>query len=48
MIGFKREAARPRRSPLFLRLYLDVALVLALAAVFWRLRSQDELVCLRL
>ena len=43
VIGFKREAARPRRAPLFLRLYLDVALVVVLAVVFWRLRAQDEL-----
>ena len=43
VIGFKREAARPRRAPLFLRLYLDVALVVVLAIVFWRLRGQDEL-----
>ena len=43
VIGFKRGAARPRRAPLFLRYYLDVALVIVLALVFWRLRQQDEL-----
>ena len=43
VIGFKREAARPRRSPLFLRYYLDVAFVVVAALVFWRLRQQDQL-----
>ncbi len=43
VIGFKRSAARPRRAPLFLRYYLDVALVLLLAIVFWRLRREETL-----
>ncbi len=43
VIGFKRSAARPTRAPLFLRYYLDVALVLLLAIVFWRLRREDNL-----
>ena len=43
VIGFKRAAARPRRQPLFFRLYLDVAVVALLAVVFWRLRGRDEL-----
>ena len=43
VVGFKRGAARPRRQPLFLRYYLDVALVLLLALVFWRLRREDDL-----
>ena len=43
VIGFKHSAARPRRQPLFLRYYLDVALVLLLAIVFWRLRREDDL-----
>ena len=43
VVGFKRSAARPRRAPLFLRYYLDVALVLVLAMVFWRLRREDNL-----
>ena len=43
VIGFKRNAARPKRAPLFLRYYLDVALVLLLAIVFWRLRREDDL-----
>ena len=43
VIGFKRSAARPTRAPLFLRYYLDVALVLLLAIVFWRLRREDDL-----
>ena len=43
VIGFKRSAARPKRAPLFLRYYLDVALVLLLAIVFWRLRREDDL-----
>ena len=41
--GFKREAARPRREPLFLRCYLDVALAAALALIFWRLRRERDL-----
>ena len=43
VIGFKQSAARPRREPLFLRYYLDVALVLVLAIVFWRLRREEDL-----
>ena len=43
VVAFKRGAARPKRAPLFLRLYLDVALVVVLAIVFWRLRQQNEL-----
>ena len=43
VVGFKRGAARPRRAPLFLRYYLDVAVVIVLALVFWRLRQEDEL-----
>ena len=43
VVGFKRSAARPRRAPLFLRYYLDVALVVLLAIVFWRLRRENDL-----
>ncbi|MCY3655909.1 MAG: ABC transporter permease [Chloroflexi bacterium] len=43
VVGFKHDQARPRRSPLFLRYYLDVALVAVLAMVFWRLRREDSL-----
>ncbi|MEX2372437.1 MAG: FtsX-like permease family protein, partial [Dehalococcoidia bacterium] len=43
VVEFKRSAARPHRTPLFLRYYLDVVLVLIVAAVFWRLSQQDEL-----
>ncbi len=43
VVGFKHNAARPRRSPLFLRYYLDVALVAVLAIVFWRLRRENDL-----
>ena len=43
VISFKHDQARPKRSPLFLRYYLDVALVLLLAIVFWRLRREDNL-----
>ena len=43
VVGFKRNAARPRRAPLFLRYYLDVALVVVLGLVFWRLRREDNL-----
>ena len=43
VVGFKRNAARPRRAPLFLRYYLDVALVVLLGIVFWRLRREDNL-----
>ncbi|MEX2230291.1 MAG: hypothetical protein WEB13_11710, partial [Dehalococcoidia bacterium] len=35
--------ARPHRTPLFLRYYLDVALVLLVALVFWRLSQEEEL-----
>jgi hypothetical protein len=43
VVEFKRATARPRPTPLFLRYYLDVALVLLLAFVFWRLSQQEEL-----
>ncbi|MXW35750.1 MAG: FtsX-like permease family protein, partial [Chloroflexi bacterium] len=43
VVGFKHGQARPRRAPLFLRYYLDVALVVVLAMVFWRLRREDSL-----
>src|SRR3546814_13587715 len=33
----------PARTPLFMRYYLDVAFVLVVAAVFWRLSQQEEL-----
>ncbi|MQA00563.1 MAG: FtsX-like permease family protein [Dehalococcoidia bacterium] len=43
VVEFKRATARPRRTPLFLRYYLDVALVLVLALIFWRLSQQEDL-----
>ena len=43
VVGFKRNAARPKRAPLFLRYYIDVALVVVLGIVFWRLRREDNL-----
>lgn len=43
VVEFKRGAARPHRTPLFLRYYLDVVVVLVVAALFWRLSQQDEL-----
>ncbi|MGE3961480.1 MAG: FtsX-like permease family protein [Dehalococcoidia bacterium] len=43
VVEFKRGAARPGRTPLFMRYYLDVAFVLVVAAVFWRLSQQEEL-----
>ncbi|MCB9484358.1 MAG: ABC transporter permease [Dehalococcoidia bacterium] len=43
VVEFKRGAARPGRTPLFMRYYLDVAFVLIVAAVFWRLSQQEEL-----
>ncbi len=43
VVEFKRSAARPGRTPLFMRYYLDVAFVLVVAAVFWRLSQQEEL-----
>ncbi len=43
MVEFKRATARPRPTPLFLRYYLDVALVLIVAIVFWRLSRQPHL-----
>ena len=43
VVEFKRSVARPSATPLFLRYYLDVVLVLAVAAVFWRLSQQEEL-----
>lgn len=43
VVEFKRAAARPRPTPLLLRYYVDVVLVLGLAAVFWRLRQEDAL-----
>lgn len=44
VVGFKSDQARPRRAPLFLRYYLDVALVVVFALAFWRLRRVDGLV----
>ena len=43
MVEFKRSTARPRPTPLLLRYYLDVALVLLLALLFWRLSREDQL-----
>ena len=43
VVEFKRGAARPGRTPLLMRYYLDVAFVLVVAAVFWRLSQQEEL-----
>ncbi len=43
IVEFKRATARPARTPLFLRYYLDVALVLLLAFVFWRLSREEHL-----
>jgi ABC-type lipoprotein release transport system permease subunit len=43
VVEFKRSSARPRPTPFFLRYYLDVALVIVLALVFWRLSRQEEL-----
>ncbi len=43
VVEFKRSSARPKPTPIFLRYYLDVALVLVLALVFWRLSRQDQL-----
>ena len=43
VIEFKRSTARPNATPAFLRYYLDVALVLLVALVFWRLSQQEQL-----
>ncbi len=43
MVQFKRSSARPKPTSLFTRYYLDVALVLISATVFWQLSRQDEL-----
>ena len=43
VVEFKRSSARPRPTPAFLRYYLDVALVLLVALVFWRLSQQEQL-----
>ncbi len=43
VVEFKRSTARPRATPAFLRYYLDVALVLLVALVFWRLSQQEQL-----
>ena len=43
VVEFKRASARPRPTPAFLRYYLDVALVLLVALVFWRLSREDQL-----
>ncbi len=43
VVEFKRGAARPHRTPLFLRYYLDVVVVLVVAVLFWRLSQQEEL-----
>jgi putative ABC transport system permease protein len=43
VVEFRRSSARPRPTPLFLRYYLDVAMVLLLAVLFWRLRQDEQL-----
>ncbi len=43
MVELKHASARPRPTPLFMRYYLDVALVLISAVVFWQLSQQEEL-----
>ena len=40
---FKRTIARPKPTPPFLRYYMDVALVVVSAIVFWQLSQQEEL-----
>ena len=44
VVEFKRGVARPKPVPLLLRYYLDVAFVLVVAAIFYRLSQQDGLV----
>ncbi len=43
MVELKQASARPRKTPLFMRYYLDVALVIVSAVVFWQLSQQEEL-----
>jgi hypothetical protein len=43
MVDLKQSTARPRATPLFMRYYLDVALVMVSAVVFWQLSQQEEL-----
>ena len=43
-IGQRLRASRPAREPFFHRYYLDVALLLVGALVFWELRSRGTLV----
>lgn len=44
IVEFKRALARPQPTPGFLRYYMDVALVLFAAIIFWRLSQQETLI----
>ena len=43
MVELRRQTARPRSTPLFLRYYLDVMLVLATALVLWQVSRREDL-----
>ncbi|MEZ4503764.1 MAG: FtsX-like permease family protein [Dehalococcoidia bacterium] len=43
MVELRRQTARPRSTPFFLRYYLDVLFVLASALVLWQVSQREDL-----
>jgi len=47
VVEYKKNQARPDKSPLFIRLYLDVAFMVVLALVYWRVSREGDLLAER-
>ena len=43
VVEYKKSQARPDKPPLFIRLYLDVAFIIVLALVYWRVSREGDL-----
>ncbi|MDG1840353.1 MAG: FtsX-like permease family protein, partial [Dehalococcoidia bacterium] len=47
VVEYKKSQARPDKPPLFIRLYLDVAFMIVLALVYWRVSREGDLLAER-
>ncbi len=47
VVEYKKSQARPDKPPLFIRLYLDVAFMVVLALVYWRVSREGDLLAER-
>ena len=47
VVEYKKSQARPDKPPLFIRLYLDVAFMVILALVYWRVSREGDLLAER-